>query len=391
MSYRDDPSDEIDVLFIAANTRSLAVNRGSLVRALQDRGLSVGALVPDDDFLQDVHELGITTWRYHLERHSMGLRGELSRFLHLRKLIREIAPRAVFAYAVKPIILGIPAARLAGVRETYCLATGLGYLYGTHDRRTRIIRALVTYCYALAGGLSKAFFFQNPDDRAELQQNLLFRHLARSVVVNGSGVDLDDYPYAEAPTEPITFLFMGRFLKEKGIDDFVEAARRLSRRYPAAEFVALGDADGALVNSISTAQIEAWHEEGIVRLPGKVRDVHRYLKSASVMVLPSYYREGIPRSLLEALSTGRPVITCDSPGCRETVQEGVNGWLVPPRDAESIAARMETFLNDPGLVREMGHNGRKMAEQKFSIHLVNQQMLCEMSIAHALEPLQSST
>ncbi|MCE8037285.1 MAG: glycosyltransferase family 4 protein [Halomonadaceae bacterium] len=377
----------LDVLFIAANTRSLAVNRGSFIRALQERGLSVGALVPDEEFLREVHGLGVATWQYPLERHSMGVGGEISRFLALRRLIRQIAPRAVFAYSVKPIVLGIPAARLAGVAETYCLATGLGYLYGRHDRRTRLIRSLVNGCYALSGGLSRAFFFQNPDDRDELQQLALFRRFTRSVVVNGSGVDPDEYPFSEPPVTPVRFLFMGRFLQEKGIREFVSAARQVARQQGGVEFVALGDTDESTVNGVGAGEVAAWREEGIVTLPGRVRDVRGHLQAASVMVLPSYYREGIPRSLLEAMSTGRPVITCDSPGCRETVDEGVNGWLIPPCDAAALAERMQAFISDPGLIGRMGRAGRAMVLERFTTDFVNRQMLEEMPIANLGQPL----
>ncbi|TFH88174.1 glycosyltransferase family 1 protein [Billgrantia azerbaijanica] len=380
--------DRPDILFIAANTRSLAVNRGAFIQALRERGLNVAALVPDEDFLAEVHALGVTTRRYHLDRHSMGIGGEVARFLELRRLIRKIAPRAVLAYAVKPIILGIPAARLAGVEEMYCLTTGLGYLYGRRDLRSRLIRPVVNLCYALSGGLSRTFFLQNPDDRDELQQSLLFRYFTHSVVVNGSGVDLDEYPYSEAPTTPLRFLFMGRFLQDKGIREFVSAARKLAPWHPGVEFLALGEVDETLVNAISAEEVAAWRAEGIVSFPGKVRDVRDHLRAASVMVLPSYYREGIPRSLLEAMSTGRAVITCDSPGCRETVEEGVNGWLVAPGDVDALAARMETFIEKRGLARRMGQASRALVEARFTTALVNQQMLSEMSIAHALQPLR---
>lgn len=376
-----------DVLFIAANTRSLAVNRGAFIRALQARGLSVGALVPDEEFLREVHALGVVTWHYPLERHSMGVGGELSRFLALRRLIRQIAPRAVFAYSVKPIVLGIPAARLAGVAETYCLATGLGYLYGRHDRRTRWIRRVVDGCYAVSGGLSRTFFFQNPDDRNELQQLALFRRFARSVVVNGSGVDPDEYPFSEPPVRPVRFLFMGRFLQEKGIREFVAAARQLAGQTTGAEFVALGDTDESTVNGVGAAEVAAWRKEGVVTLPGKVRDVRSHLQAASVMVLPSYYREGIPRSLLEAMSTGRAVITCDSPGCRETVIDGVNGWLIRPGDAADLARRMQAFVSDPRLIGRMGRAGRAMVLERFTTDFVNRQMLEEMPIANMGQPL----
>ena len=375
--------DSVDFLFIAANSRSLAVNRKPVIMALQQRGLSVGALVPDEDFLDDLRALDVTVWPYALDRHGMGVMAEIRRFFDMRRQIRQIGPKAVLGYAIKPVVLGIPAARLAGVRETYCLATGLGYLYGPIYGKTRIIRWAVTQLFAVAGAMSRAFFFQNPDDCAELRRNWAFRRFVKSVVVNGSGVDVGEFPASTAPSEPVTFLFMGRFLREKGIYDLVEAARIVKARFPQARIIALGSPDPTLRNSISQAELAAWQEEGAVEFPGRVRDVRAYLRAASVMVLPSYYREGIPRTLLEALSTGRAIITCDSVGCRETVEPGQNGWLIPPRDPQALAEHMCRFLEQADLIATMGKRSRELAEARFTQEHVAGQMLAEMQIAQS--------
>ena len=376
-----DPETNIDVLFVAANTRSLAVNRRPIIVALHALGLRVGALVPDDEFVSDVHALGVQTWAYSLERHATGLSGEVRRFFRLRRLIARIAPRVVMAYSAKPVIIGVPAARLAGVREVYSLATGLGYVFSRWDRRTLLIRQAVVYGYALAGWLSNTFFFQNPDDRDELRSNWLFRRFVRTAVVPGSGVDLAEFQFTWAPVEPVTFLFMGRLLEEKGIRDFVEAARKVRSTCQSARFVALGERDASLLNAVSEDQLDCWVREGVVEFPGRVRDVRTFLARASVVVLPSYYREGVPRALLEALSTGRAILTCDTPGCRETVEDGVNGWKVPPRSPDILAERMRRFLADPTLVVDMGRRSRAIAEARFADHIISSEMLAQMEIA----------
>lgn len=376
-----DSSKTVDFLFIAANSRSLAVNRKPIIQALQQKGLSVGALVPDDEFMEELAALNVMVWPYILDRHGMGVVAEVRRFFDMRRRIRAIGPQAVLGYAIKPVVLGIPAARLAGVKETYCLTTGLGYLYGPVGRKTRLIRWGVTHLFAIAGAMSRAFFFQNPDDKEELSQNRFFKRFVKPVVVNGSGVDTSEFPYSSPPRDPITFLFMGRLLREKGIYDLVEAARIVRDKYPHVRIVALGGHDTSLRNSISDDELKAWKNEGAVEFPGRVKDVRAYLQDASVVVLPSYYREGIPRALLESLSTGRAIITCDSVGCRETVEHGKNGWLVPPRDSQALAEKMCSFLESPELIEKMGQHSREMAETRFTVQHVAEHMLSAMEIA----------
>lgn len=368
-----------DILFLAANARSLIANRSRLIASLQERGLRVGALVPNYEYQPEVESMGMDIWRYELNRHSMNPLAELRDLARLYRLLRSIRPAAVFAYSIKPILFGVPVARLAGVRRACCLVTGLGYLFSARGFRVGCIRWGCRWLYGLAGALSHVFFFQNPDDREELEKNLLFRRRARSVTVNGSGVDLTEYAECDAPVEPVCFLFMARFLREKGIAEFAAAARRIKAESPHVRFVALGKADPSLRGAVAVEEAEAWKSEGAVEFPGHVADVRPYLRQCSVMVLPSSYREGTPRAILEALSVGRAIITCDVPGCRETVTTGENGYFVRPKCVDDLAAAMQRFIDNPSRIIPMGRASRRIAEEKYDVHQVNATMIQAMT------------
>lgn len=371
---------KVDVLFIAANARTLVAIRGELIRTLRNQGLVVGALVPRYEYLKEVENLGIQTWPYDLERHSMNVLKELVRFWRLRKLIASIAPKSVFAYSIKPIVFGVSAARLAGVKEAYCLVTGLGYLYAATGLRVGILRQISRKMYGLSALLSKTFIFQNPDDKSELEKEWLFRTFSRSLVVNGSGVDLDAYPFSEPDPTSLVFVCVARLLKEKGIREFVQAAMAVKHEYPSVSFWLLGGLDETLKNSLTQEELEQWQAEGSVKVLGQVKDVLPWLQKSSVMVLPSYYREGTPRAILEAMSVGRPIITCNVPGCRETVQDGVNGYLIPPQDVDALRDRMLRFIEEPTLIKSMGVASRRLAEEKYDVVKVNQSIIRGMEL-----------
>jgi glycosyltransferase involved in cell wall biosynthesis len=372
--------DRIDILFIAANARSLVANRGELIRSLMGRGFKVGALVPKYDYIEEVNDLGISIWIYDLDRHSMNLLEEIRRFWKLKSLIEQISPRKIFAYSVKPILFGVIAARLAGVKESYCLVTGLGYLYSANELRIKVLREISRNLYGLSAGLSTKFIFQNPDDRIELQKGWIFRTFGSGFVVNGSGVNLEEFPYSKPKTIPLTFICVARLLREKGIKEFIEAANSIKAKHPEVLFWLLGGLDETLKNSVTKLELDQWNHQKGVEVIGKVKNVLPYLQKSSVMVLPSYYREGTPRSILEAMSVGRPIITCDVPGCRETVQDRFNGFLIPPRSSESLAITMSKFIEQPELIQSMGLASRKMAEEKYDVAKVNRAVLHGMGL-----------
>lgn len=368
------------VLFIAGNARSLIANRGDLIGAMREAGHEVHALVPSYDLLPEIEGLGIPWRAVGLRRAGLNPVADAASVRELVREIREIRPDKVFAYTIKPVVYGVPAARLAGVPEAYAMITGLGYLFTGETPRQRLLRAAARRLYRHALRRAEAVFFQNPDDQALFEElGILREGGARPVRVHGSGVSVERFAEAPLPEGPPVFLVIARLLEDKGVAEFAEAAARLKARYPEARFQILGPHDPNLPHAVPAETVEAWRSSPALELLGAQRDVRPFLAAASVYVLPSY-REGTPRSVLEAMSMGRPVVTTDAPGCRETVVEGENGFLVPPRTVEPLAAAMERFLHDPALIARMGAASRALAEAKYDVRKVNAVILETMGL-----------
>jgi glycosyltransferase involved in cell wall biosynthesis len=304
---------------------------------------------------------------------------DLRYLLQLARCLRNIKPDVVLAYTIKPVVYGLPAARLAGVQRRYALITGLGYAFTDAEKSfsrslvNRVASGLYRFGLRFANGL----FFQNPDDRQLFKDQGLFNANLPSWIVNGSGVDTESFPVAPLPTHP-SFLFVGRVLRDKGVIEYVEAARALKSTYPQAAFHLVGPLDSN-PSGINAETVSGWVKEGVVQYHGAVSDVKPYLAACSIFVLPSY-REGTPRSVLEAMSCGRAIITTDAPGCRETVQDGVNGFLVRPRDSADLATAMTRLADSSELREQMGRTSRELAEQKYDVHCVNAAMIEAMEL-----------
>ena len=369
----------LDILIVGSNDRSLYSNRGDLIKELVSNGHSVAAVIPDYDFLTEVDSLGIPVFTYSIQRTGVNPLSDLFAIRSLVSLFRQHRPQIVFNYGVKPVIYGAIAAKLARVPHIYGMITGLGHAYTTQSLKTRILRLIVTPLYQLGVSLTHHVFFQNPDDEAEFVQRRIVRDRSKATQINGSGVNTQAFPQKPLPAGDALFLFIGRLLTEKGIAEFVEAAAALRVRYPTARFVAVGPHDPNLPHAVCGNKLEQWRKAGAVEFVGGVKDVRAWLEQCTVFVLPSY-REGTPRSVLEAMSVGRPVITSDAPGCRETVIDGVNGLLVPPRDQYALAAAMERFLADPNLIAGMAIESRRIAEEKYDVRKVNRVILETMNL-----------
>lgn len=370
----------MDLLIVAANARSLIANRGNLLRDLKARGLSVAAAVPTADYLPEVEQLGIDIYPFAMGRTGINAWRDMRTVFSLYRLMRRVRPAAVFGYGVKPVVYGSLVARQAGVPRTYAMITGLGHVYTTQNMRTRFLRHVITRLYRLGLDRCDRIFFQNPDDLQEFIDRGIVRDKRKVVRINGSGIDLDRFAQQPLPDGPPTFVFIGRLLTEKGVAEFVEAAGMLRERWPRARFVAVGPHDPGLPHAVNGGDLEKWRAAGVVEFIGGVKDVRPWLADCSVFVLPSY-REGTPRSVLEAMSVGRPIVTSDAPGCRETVMEGENGFLVPPRDAASLARAMERFLESPALIPRMAEASRRLVEQKYDVREVNRVILEAMELA----------
>lgn len=309
--------------------------------------------------------------------------GKLNPFFDLRTfsqyycLIKKGQFDAVHTYTAKPNIYSSIAARLAGVKHIYPTVNGLGYVFiDGHGFKKRALRVVISCLYKIAFACAAKVFFQNPDDMAEMVRRRLISE-KKCVVVPGSGIDLEAFPYAEPGPENV-FLFAARLLFSKGIHTYAAAAEIVKKTHPEARFLVAG-AMSSNPDGLTEEDLERCISSGILEYLGEVEDMPAALAGCSVLVLPTYYREGVPHVLLEAMSTGRAILTTDVPGCRETVN-GENGFLVEPKKEEALAEKMLWLLEHPGAVREMGQKGREYAEERFDVEKVNALILETMGM-----------
>jgi len=369
-------------LLIASFPDSLIKFRGPLLRALVAKGLDVHVAAPDlagvPEIRTELEALGITLHEIGLKRTGTNPMADLATVAELWQLMRRIQADYVLGYTIKPVIYGSLAAWLAGVPERFALVTGLGYAFtGEASGKRGILRKLIQRLYRFGLSKSRKVFFQNPDDEALFRQLGLLPVDVPSCVVNGSGVDVADYAVAPLPDKP-SFLLIARLLGDKGVREYAQAAQRVKAQHPSVVFRLVGWIDDN-PDAISQQELDEWVNTGTVEFLGKLADVRPAIAGSNVYVLPSY-REGTPRTVLEAMAMGRPVITADAPGCRETVVDGDNGFLVPVQSVDELVRAMVRFIQEPELVARMGERSRQIAEEKYDVHKVNEFMLAEMGI-----------
>lgn len=372
----------MNLLLIAGFAESLIGFRKPLIMALLDKGLIVHVAAPEltsnNKVLSELNSLGVISHDISMARTGTNPFSDLCTLLSLLNLIRKIKPECVLGYTIKPVIYGLLAASLAKVPKRFALITGLGYAFtGSAQGLRGIIRRIVQGLYRV--GLSKAdvVFFQNPDDELLFKQLGITSNTTQTRIVNGSGVDTSQYVVTTLPEQP-NFLLIARLLGDKGVREYAEAARLVKQKYPEVRFDLVGWIDEN-PDAISQEELDAWISEEVINFRGKLSDVRPAIAENSVYVLPSY-REGTPRTVLEAMAMGRAVITTDAPGCRETVVDGDNGFLVPVKDSKALAAAMLKFIEQPEQIVSMGKRSRKIAEEKYDVHKVNMQMLKGMGL-----------
>jgi glycosyltransferase involved in cell wall biosynthesis len=371
------------IAIIGSQAFALLNFRGPLIQEMVERDLEVYALAPDYDneTREKVRKLGAKPVQYRLSRTGLNPFRDALNFLGLTLTLRRIRPDVTFSYTIKPVIYGTLAAWIVGVPRRFAMIEGLGYAFTApgerEEMKRRVVRTIARFLYKLALRRATKVFFLNPDDLNEfVQKRLVFSE--KVFLLGPIGVDLRAFTPAPPVSEPITFLLAARLLREKGVLEFVEAARRIKAKYSNTRFIILGGLD-TNPGAISKKEVDGWVKEGLIEWPGHVADVRPYLAQASVFVLPSY-REGVPRSIQEAMAMARPIITADAPGCRETVIQGVNGFLVPVRNVDALVSAMERFINKPELIERMGKESRRIAEERFDVHKFNQVLLEAMGL-----------
>lgn len=367
------------ILIIGGYGPSLINFRGPLLKAMIAEGHQVFAAAPSDNenVAQDLTEMGVTYTPVAINRTGMNPLSDMRTVFEIWKTVRSIKPDKVICYTIKPVIYGSIASMLAGSSEIYSMITGLGYAFGQTSGIRGVLFKLVKFLYKTSLRLNKAVMFQNPDDKNLFVDLGIIPESKKTVVTNGSGIDLAQFDVKPVVENGPVFLCLSRLLKEKGVREFAEASITLKKKFPEASFRLVGPHDNG-PDSIAENEIEKWRNNG-VECPGGVIDVRPEIAKASVYVLPSY-REGTPRSVLEAMSMGRPVVTTDVPGCRETVVDGINGFLVPVRNVEALAQAMEKFINENSLISSMGRESRSIAEKKYDVKLVNKTIMDTIDI-----------
>lgn len=375
----------MNFLLIASFPESLLHFRGSFLNALLSRGLAVHVAGPDlpsgSRFRKDLEDRGINVHDIPLSRTGMNPLTDLVTLVSLCRLVRRVRPDYVLGYTIKPVIYGSLAAWLARVPRRFALITGLGYTFQGSDAKESghrgMLRSLVERLYRAALYGTHTVFFQNPDDQALFRSRGILQADTPSCVVNGSGVDVTEYREAPLPAD-LHFLLIARLLGDKGVREYARAAQRIKAQYPNVRFSLVGWVDDN-PDAIAQSELDQWVQQGTLEFLGRLSDVRPAIADCKVYVLPSY-REGTPRTVLEAMAMGRAVITTDAPGCRETVVEGDNGFLVPVKSVDALVAAMERFITQPELAARMGARGRQLAEEKYDVHKVNAVMLDAMGI-----------
>jgi len=367
------------IIIIGAFSESLLNFRGDLLKAFVSAGHEVTAMAGEDSPLvrSALAGMGVNFKIYPVQRSGLNPFKDLQTFFALRQALRALKPDVVLVYTIKPIIWSGLALRGNSESCFYALVTGLGFAFQDGSLIRRLLSALVTWLYRVSLSRSARVIFQNPDNR----QFFISKHIApekKCFFVNGSGVDLAHFDKAELPAEGLIFLAVGRLLGEKGFREYAKAARMVKERYPSAVFRLVGPSDPS-PDGISLAEVRKWQNAGWVEFFGPADDVRPHLAHCHIYVLPSYH-EGMPRTVLEAMAMGRPILTTDVPGCRETVIPGANGFLVPKANTKALAERMIWFIEHREKWQRMGYRSRQMAEEKFDVHKINHEMMRIMEL-----------
>lgn len=368
------------IVLIGTAASSTINFRSDLIKELQQNSYKVYVFSSEytSQELEAIQSLGSIPMTYKLNRSGLNPIADIKSTLALANEIRKIKPDLVFCYFSKPVIFGTLAAKLARVPKVIGMLEGLGYTFTEQprsiSRKTKLIKKAQIYLYKLALPQLDKLIFLNPDD----PKDLLRKHnikVKQAEILGGIGLNLSDYSFSNDYPKDITFIFVARLLAEKGIHDYIAAAKIVKDSYPEIKFVVLGAVDKEALGALRDSELKQVVENDIIQYPGHVNNVAEWIAKSSVFVLPSYYREGVPRSIQEAMAIGRAVITTDVPGCRETVANGVNGFLVEKWNPQALAEKMIYFIENPEKVAIMGYESYKIAQKKFDATEVNKRLL----------------
>lgn len=368
------------IVFIGTIASSIYDFRADLIRSLLKQGHQIYAFTSqyNAEDINKIGQLGAIPVTYTLNRGGLNPLADIVATYQLFKKIKHINPDVVFSYFSKPVIFGTLAAKLAKVPCVIGMLEGLGYTFTEQpeglSHKTKFIRYIQVFLYKIALPMLDQLIFLNPDDPKDLLETYSIK-VKKVVILGGIGLNLQEYPYQPVDdiSLPIKFLFIGRLLKEKGIHEFVQAAKLVKKQYPKTQFTILGQIDTFNIGALQQSELDDLIASNVVHYLGWVNNVKDWITNSHVFVLPSY-REGVPRSTQEAMAIGRAIITTDVPGCRETVIQNRNGFIIPRWDSKALAENMIYFIENPKQIRFMGDESHKIALDKFDVEQVNQRL-----------------
>lgn len=362
------------IIIIGGLASSLINFRGDLIRKFIINGHDVVAMSAntESELINEIKSMGCRFIPIPIERNGLNPVSDFKLLIILYKLFRYEKPDLILSYTIKPVIWGGIAARLYGKARFYGLITGLGFAFQRGSFKRSILGGIATGLYKLALGKANSVIFQNPDNRQVFIDKKIVTY-ERSSRVYGSGVNVSRYKKLPLPKCAPVFLTISRLLGEKGLREYAMAAEMVKLKYPEASFRLVGPVDTS-PDGIPIDEVMKWHDSSAIEYLGGTDDVRPFINACHIFVLASYH-EGMPRTVLEAMSIGRPILTTNVEGCRETVIEGVNGYLVPKKDAQALADKMVWFLENKCEWDDMALRSREVAEEKFDVHKVNESLL----------------
>ncbi len=369
-------------VLISPKNRTAWNFRGDLIKDIVSRGYEVIVTGPNEIDVDKIEALGARFVRIPMDKTGVNAVSDLKYILALRKLFRKEKPDVTFGYTIKPVIYGTIAAKLAGVPHRYSMIAGAGYVFAAATTKAKIIRIIVKMLYRLGFACAQKVVFMNPDDKNDFTGMKLLKE-SKCCMVSGSGVNMERFERTELPKEPVFFM-LSRALRCKGVGEYLQAAQIVHDRYPHVRIMYLGEIDETMQDSLSREEVRKYIDSGAIEYYPEHPDVRIYYRQCSVFVLPSY-REGIPRTVQEAMSMGRAAIVTDAPGCRETVIDGQTGFLVPVGDVQALADTMCRFIEDPSLIKKLGDASYEYCKERFDVRKVNKTLLNHLDIQNTEE------
>lgn len=366
------------IVVISSHTKSLYWIRMDMMKELVKRGYSVIAVGNESEsrWKAQFAEYGIDYRQLKIDRNGLNPFSDIQTLKTLYDFMIKERPDKVFAYQAKPIVYGSIAASLCGITEVYLLVAGLGSVMRGSGAINAIIKGIMNIEYRIACRCSKIVFFQNHDDRNVFIQNGLVKK-SKTAIISGSGVNMERFQVVPFP-DRFAFLFIGRLLRDKGVMEYLEACKMVKQSNPNVRFMLIGPYDSN-PSALKPTNLQPYLDAGVIEYFGEQMDVRPFIAQSSVFVLPSYH-EGTPKTVLEAMAMGRPIITTNAPGCRETVIDGENGFLVPIADAKALADRMQWFVDNSGKIEDMGMASYQFCREKFNVVKVNEKILRVMGL-----------